>query len=112
MIWKGGGGSSQETSKSDRIRGAHAQKHSKNLKPWIKYSDTSGGKNPGFAKHFKLAHVTSVGIMRVMANGKDILVQPVLTKVRHFHILRKIATGPKSQKTVMGCPGVQLAQKR
>ena len=43
----------QETSKIDRIRTAHAQKHSQNSKPWTKNSDSNGGKKPWFCKTFQ-----------------------------------------------------------
>ena len=43
----------KETSKIDRIRRAHAQKHLQNSKPWAKNSDTSASKKPWFCKPFQ-----------------------------------------------------------
>ena len=84
----------KETSKIDRIRRAHAQKHLQNSKPWAKNSDTSASKKPWFlANHSRLVRVPSTRIMRVMANGKNIYVQIVWKKVRSCHILKKIVIG-------------------
>ena len=59
-------------------------------------------KSHGFVKHFKQVYVTLAGIMRVMANGKDIFVQHVWIKVRLSIILKRIVTGPRSQKLAQG----------
>ena len=48
----------QETSKIDRIRRAHAQKHSQNSKPWAKNSDATASKKPWFCKAFKTGSCT------------------------------------------------------
>ena len=48
----------QETSKMDRIRTAHAPKHSQNSKPWAKKSDATASKNPRFCKAFQTGSCT------------------------------------------------------
>ena len=49
----------QETSKIDRVRRAHAQKHSQNSKPWTRNFDSNGGKKPWFCKAFQTGVCTS-----------------------------------------------------
>ena len=48
----------QEASKIDRIRRAHAQKHSQNSKPWTRNFDSNGGKKPWFCKAFQIGVCT------------------------------------------------------
>ena len=48
----------KDTSKIDRIRRAHAQKHSQNSKSWVKNSDVMTGKKPWFCKPFQTGTCT------------------------------------------------------
>ena len=48
----------KDTSKIDRIRRAHAQKHSQNSKSWVKNSDVMTGKKPWFCKQFQTGACT------------------------------------------------------
>ena len=46
-------------------------------------------KNHGFINHFRLVYVPSTGIMRLMANGKNIYVQPVPHAEKDCHWVKK-----------------------
>ena len=56
--------------KIDRIRRAHAQRHSQTSKSWVKPLNREIRKNLGFVNHFRMGLVPFRRTMRVMVSGK------------------------------------------
>ena len=101
----------RETSKIDRIRRAHAQKHSQNPKPWTKNFDANGGKKPWFCKAFQTGACNFSRDHDSNGKWQRHICATCLDKGKTLNHAEKDCNWAKKQKKrVRGCPGAKLAQ--